>query len=165
MSINEKSPIGRNHPPKEHQFGPDHPGNRRGRPKGSRNIKTIVQEFAQLKHWATINGRRRRLTTVELLLQTLKAKALQGDVPANKEVERLHDRFTPVVTKDGGYLVVPQDQSPEEWIRQAEISQSVRQDAEIPQALSTLHEPIEQAAIDRDVGLFVSDPQMQMAHH
>jgi len=80
-----------------------------------------VQEFARLKHTVRINGQPRKVTTVELLLEALKAKALQADVPANKELERLRDRFTPVVKDGVGYLLAPETLTPEEWIRRAEI--------------------------------------------
>lgn len=116
MSTDDKTVVGHKRPPVEHRFGPGKPGNRRGRPKGSRNIKTIVQEFAQEKHKLKVDGRARRLATVDLLLLKLCAKAMDGDVQAAKHVERLRDFYTPVLTRCG-YLIVPGQVSVEEWVR------------------------------------------------
>ena len=83
MSSDKPASAGRNSPPVEHQFKPGQSGNTRGRPRGSRNVKTIVQEFARERHNVKEGGRRRSVTTLELLLRLLIGMSLTGDVRAS----------------------------------------------------------------------------------
>ncbi len=120
MSSDKPSSVGRNSPPVEHQFKPGQSGNPRGRPPSSRNVKTIVQEFARERHKVKEGGRRRSVTTLELLLRLLVGMSLNGDVRASKLLDRLRDQYDPN-TKDLEYLVVPEDLSAEEWVRRQKI--------------------------------------------
>ena len=120
MSSDKPSSVGRNSPPVEHQFKPGQSGNPRGRPRGSRNVKTIVQEFARERHKVKEGGRRRSVTTLELLLRLLIGMSLTGDVRASKLLDRLRDQYDPVM-KDLEYLVVPEDLSAKEWVRREKI--------------------------------------------
>ncbi len=114
------SSIGRNSPPAEHQFKPGQSGNPLGRPKGSHNIKTIVQKIARERHKVKGGGRTQSVTTIDLLLRLLLQMSLKGDVRASKYIENLRDRYDPS-SKKQGLLVVPGEISPEEWIRRQEI--------------------------------------------
>jgi len=95
MSNRKKPPVGRGSPPTEHQFGANKPGNRRGRPKGSKNIRTIVRNIAQEKHSIKEGEETIELTTVELLFRMLAIKAMNGDIRADKFVDRFLDRQSP----------------------------------------------------------------------
>lgn len=88
--------------------------------KGARNVRTIVQEIARERHKIRIEGCVRTMTTAELVVLALNKKAMAGDVRAAREVDRLRDRHGPVEAT-GGLLVVPDEMSPEEWMRRAEI--------------------------------------------
>lgn len=94
---------------------------RGGRPKGARNAKTIVNEIAKEQHTLRIDGKTCKVNTVELLLHVLTAKAMTGNLPAQKLLEKLRDRYAPKVTSSDGYLVVPEGLSNEEFLRRAEI--------------------------------------------
>ncbi|MEL6284203.1 MAG: DUF5681 domain-containing protein [Pseudomonadota bacterium] len=98
---------------------------KRGRPKGSRNKKTIVQEFALKRHAISDGGRQIHVTTAELVITLIRRKAMAGDVRADKLLDRLRDRFAPDA-EEGGYLLAPETLSGEEWIRQAEIRNAHR---------------------------------------
>lgn len=114
----DTTPPGRT-PPREHQFGPDRPGNRKGRPKGAPNVKTIVEKVALDRHKVRKDGRHQRLTTIDLLLHTLRTKALSGDVQAATYLDRFFDRLHPEDTASpGGYLLAPAPLTPEEWVEQ-----------------------------------------------
>ena len=135
MSNDETPPVGRNKPPKEHQFGPDHPGNRRGRPKGSRNVKTIVQEFAQNKARCHHRGRRCKLSTAELLLETLKTLAMNGDYEADRHLERLRDRLRSDIDRECRFACWPGSLVARRVDQKGGDQQSVRQEAELQKAL------------------------------
>lgn len=106
--------------PKGRPFGPGNPAPRKGRRKGARNVETIVREIAMEKHKVKIDGKIRRLTTAELVLLSLRRKALSGDVRAAADIDRLHDRHGPAEVK-GGWLVVPETMSQDEWQAMVEL--------------------------------------------
>lgn len=115
----DTTPPGRTPPPQEHQFGPDRPGNRKGRPKGAPNVKTIVEKVALDRHKVRKDGRQQRLTTVDLLLHTLCTKALNGDVQAATHLDRFTDRLQPEdAGSQCGYLLAPAPLTLEEWVEQ-----------------------------------------------
>ncbi len=93
-------------------------GNPKGRPKGDRNRKTIVQEVADETRSAIENGKRRKRSTLELVLLRLRNLALEDkNVRAFGELHKLIDAYQPQQTRDDvGCLVVPAELTPEEFI-------------------------------------------------
>ena len=83
-------------------------------------MKTFVKAFAEERHAITENGKKVKLTSAQLVVKTLLAKAMEGDVGANIYVEQLRHRFTQSKTA-GGLLVVPEVLSEEEWDRWVKI--------------------------------------------
>jgi hypothetical protein len=77
----DKGP-GHGNPPKRYRFKPGKSGNPRGRPKGSRNIRTDLTELMKRKVAVRENGRQRRISRQEAMLLSLYDKALRGDVRA-----------------------------------------------------------------------------------
>jgi len=120
MSDDDKRGYG--HPPKEHQFRSGEDGNRngKGRPKGSKNRKTIVREIACERHRVTENGRKVIRTTAELLLHGLRMQAFAGNRKALKYYYGLLERHdeTEDTTLRGGFLFLPGGvNSMEDWVR------------------------------------------------
>lgn len=95
---------------KENQFGKGKSGNPSGRPKGSKNMKTIVQEIANERHAFTEDGVTEKLPVSELLLKILQRKACVGDLKAIKLLDKVREKFdaTPAANEQIGYLVVPE---------------------------------------------------------
>lgn len=124
MTTPKKSPVGRGAPPSKHKFGADKPGNRRGRPKGSKNVKTILRDIAQEKHTIWEGDRYVTLTTVDLLLHVVKIKAMNGDIQADKLIDRYLDRQTPP-SDIGGCLVVPEPMSVVEFAKRLDKENSL----------------------------------------
>ena len=58
--------VGYRKPPMRRRFKVS--GNRKGRPKGAKNRKTIVQAVADEMHTVIENGKRRKRSTLELVL-------------------------------------------------------------------------------------------------
>ena len=88
MSDEQDDPVGYRRPPKAHRFGAANSGNRRGRPAGSKNTKTLVHQIAHERQVVQENGRPVPRSNVELLFRTLQQKALSGDVRAIKLLDR-----------------------------------------------------------------------------
>ena len=84
---------GNSQPPQAHRFAKGQSGNRRGRPKGAHNVKTIVRKVAAELHGVTIQDDVVRQTTVQLILRALSAKAMSGDIAASRELDRLRQRY------------------------------------------------------------------------
>ncbi len=112
--------VGYGKPPTRRRFKKS--GNLKGRPKGSKNRKTIVKAVANEMHSLIENGKHRRLSTLDLVLLRLRNMALEDkNVRAFEELHRLIKAYQPQETNDDvGYLVVPAEMTPEEWVAEQE---------------------------------------------
>jgi hypothetical protein len=73
-----KSPGGST-PPKGSRFTKGKSGNPAGRPKGSRNIRTLIMEAARNQVSVTIAGTRRRISAAQATALQLALKAARGN--------------------------------------------------------------------------------------
>jgi hypothetical protein len=106
--------VGYGKPPMKRRFKKC--GNSKGRPQGSKNRKTIVTAVASEMHSVTENGKRRRLSTLDLVLLRLRNMALEGkNVRAFDEIHRLAKNYLPQEAGGGlGYIVMSARQTLEE---------------------------------------------------
>jgi hypothetical protein len=74
--------IGYGHPPLHSRFKPGRLGNPNGRPKRSRNLRTIVRQVLDEQMPIREGGRLRRMPAIEALLRTLLMRAFKGDLKA-----------------------------------------------------------------------------------
>jgi len=86
--------VGYGKPPKHSQFKP---GNKqgKGRPRGSRNVKSIVRDVLEDKVPVKINGKTRKVSPIELGVRQLVRKANAGDLKAISHVLALGERYSP----------------------------------------------------------------------
>jgi regulator of protease activity HflC (stomatin/prohibitin superfamily) len=77
--------TGYGNPPKHTQFQKGQSGNKKGRPKGSKNLATILQEAARDQVTAKIDGRKQRISKTRATAMQLASKAAAGDQAAMKE--------------------------------------------------------------------------------
>lgn len=74
--------VGRGRPPKAKQWRPGQSGNNKGRPKGSKNRKTIVKAAERKTFPVRKGGRLRKMNTTELGLHNLQQEIAAGDSKA-----------------------------------------------------------------------------------
>jgi hypothetical protein len=89
------SEISRGNPPKHTQFQKGVSGNKKGRPKGSKNLSTLIMEAARDQVTATIDGKRRKISKLQATAMQLATQAAAGNQAAGNnfldwvdEVER-----------------------------------------------------------------------------
>ncbi len=80
--------VGYGRPPKRGRFKPGQSGNPKGRPKGRKNIHTILEETLFRLVTITENGRKRKAPAIEALFLSLLRKSLDGDMRAFEKLLR-----------------------------------------------------------------------------
>src|SRR4030081_1048326 len=121
MSDKPKSGPGRMLPPVEHRFLKGSSGNKRGRPKGSIDLKKLTRTVALKKHRVTVNGRPVRKTLLELVVETVIRGAASGAPSMVSLHNAIRAKVRPMEEKQqGGLLVVPEVLSPEEFMAEIE---------------------------------------------
>lgn len=108
-------------PPLVRRFKSGQSGNRKGRPRGSRNRKTIIREIAQQSHTISEHGKECRRTVLEMMLLALRNLALEGNVRAMRAYEDHLNEFEPQDSSSKyGCMVAPAALSPGEWVAEQE---------------------------------------------
>lgn len=81
--------VGYCQPPKHTRFKPGQSGNPKGKPRGSRGLRTELR--SELGELVTIteNGKSRRIPKRRIVIKALTAKALKGDVRAADKIMQL----------------------------------------------------------------------------
>jgi hypothetical protein len=74
--------VGYAKPPKSSRFQPGQSGNRKGRPRGTLNISTIIDVESTQKVTINEGGRRRTLSKAQVGIRQLFNKAASGDAKA-----------------------------------------------------------------------------------
>ena len=75
----ESVKVGRGNPPRHTRFSKGKSGNLKGRPKGSKNLSTIIMEAANAQVMPTIDGKPRRISKLYATAMQLATKAAGGD--------------------------------------------------------------------------------------
>lgn len=112
MDDDEKKPpykIGYGKPPEHTRFKPGQSGNPKGKPRGAKNLATIVGNAIKQKVVVTENGKRRSVSKLEVAITQLANKAATGDQKALQQllplVHLIEGRAeaaavsTPIITK------------------------------------------------------------------
>ncbi|HUT58921.1 MAG TPA: DUF5681 domain-containing protein [Phycisphaerae bacterium] len=87
--------VGYGKPPKHSRFKPGTSGNPKGRPKGTKNLRSIVRDALFTKIKVTEDGQVRTMNRVEAIVTGLVAKGLKGDIRASESVLRLANQHFP----------------------------------------------------------------------
>jgi len=71
--------VGHGRPPKHTRFSKGRSGNPKGRPKGSKNLSTVIMDAARDKVTANIGGKQRQISKLQATAMQLATKAAGGD--------------------------------------------------------------------------------------
>lgn len=71
--------VGYRKPPVSTRFKPGQSGNKSGRPKGSKNIRSLIEQEANEKISIQEAGRTRKITKQQAIVKRAFSKALSGD--------------------------------------------------------------------------------------
>ena len=118
--------VGYRRPPVTGQFTPGRSGNPSGRPKGARNVSTVIDAALSEKVTVIQNGKRRSITKLEAAFTQMANKAASGDRQAVKlMIELLHQSQT----RDDAQVAASPIGADERRASDAAILAAVRQSA------------------------------------
>jgi hypothetical protein len=92
MAANEDSPdydVGFGKPPRHTRFRKGTSGNPKGRPRGTRNLATVLERTLKEKVVINENGIRKSVTKLEAAVKQLVNKAASGDLVAMRQLSAL----------------------------------------------------------------------------
>jgi hypothetical protein len=92
--------VGYGKPPKSGQFRKGQSGNPKGRPKGSKNIATILHAIMHELINVKDNGRVKTMIKGEAMMRQMVSKALSGDLKATKEILNWNHIFQEAAERD-----------------------------------------------------------------
>lgn len=118
------SDVGYRKPPKHTQFPPHQSGNPAGRPKGTKNVKTILTKLLNKRVRPMVNGKETPMAMVELFFHSLLTDAAKGKAGARRDLLNLlkaYGFFDPGPPEGThGVLVVHEvEEDEEKWSRRA----------------------------------------------
>jgi Family of unknown function (DUF5681) len=85
--------VGYGRPPTHSRFKPGQSGNPKGRPKGSRSPKDILEKVLTAPITVVEDGVKRTITKSEAIYKALVAYGLKGDIRAILTVVKLSEQF------------------------------------------------------------------------
>jgi hypothetical protein len=104
--------VGKGKPDKTKSWKPGQSGNRKGRPKGSKNLKTIARAAAKRTTTVFKNGRRLKQTYLEVGIEQLQRAVAQGSRGALRDYLAFLERhLDPNETKLSMNDLTAQDQA------------------------------------------------------
>ena len=120
MSDKPKNGPGRMPPPVENRFLKGSSGNKRGRPKGSIDLKKITRKVVLKKHRVVVNGRSVRKTLLQLVIESVIRGAASGAPSMVSLHNEIRAKVRPGEKQPGGLLLVPEIISTEEFVAEEE---------------------------------------------
>jgi hypothetical protein len=101
--------VGPGKPPRHTRFKPGQSGNPNGRPKGSKNFATILQQQLRKKVTITVDGKPKRMTVQEVIARRLANDSMKGTTKAMELLIRLTSKSDEGDSKDAASETVLPD--------------------------------------------------------
>ena len=101
--------VGYGRPPKHTRFKQGHSGNSRGRPKGTKNLKTDLMEELSERISVSEGGKPKKLSKQRALVKSLTAKAIKGDARAISIMVNLMVRVLALVEEEREVDLITED--------------------------------------------------------
>lgn len=98
--------VGYGRPPREHQFKPGQSGNPKGRPKGTRNEATILQDVLNRKITVRDGGKPRKIPVIEGIVLRIIEDSLKGNT---KSASFILNRYAAMVSGELPASEITQD--------------------------------------------------------
>jgi hypothetical protein len=110
--------VGKGRPPRSTRWKPGQSGNSKGRPKGAKSFKTILQDaLNQLLHIQE-KGRTRKITAREAIVRRLVNQALKGDLKAIAQLFAMPEMTRPTAPLPGVTMNMTLEEAAEAYRRQ-----------------------------------------------
>lgn len=93
--MSKNNEVGYRKPPKHTRFKKGQSGNPKGRPKGSKNMRTILNELLNRTMVITEKGRKRTVKFMEAYIHQMAAKALNGSTRDQIQLLKMVRDFAP----------------------------------------------------------------------
>lgn len=94
--------VGYRRPPKSGQFKKGVSGNPGGRPRGSRNMRSVFRDVMRQKISVTENGKTRRIPALEVMLRRLANEAMRSDPRALRLILPMIERYADATEAEPG---------------------------------------------------------------
>jgi hypothetical protein len=101
--------VGYGKPPKHTRFNEGHSGNPKGRPKGTKNLKTDLMEELSERISVSEGGKPKKLSKQRALVKSLTAKAIKGDAKAISILVNLMVRVLALVEEEREVDLISED--------------------------------------------------------
>ncbi len=110
--MGEEYEVGYGKPPKQARFSKGRSGNPAGRPKGHKNKGSVVREIIERQVILRENGKPRKVTVFEALVESTVSKALNGSVNDLIKLLQLIEKHVPEKLEEVEEVPVRPDLSP-----------------------------------------------------
>ncbi len=102
--------------PRDTRFKRGQSGNPKGRPRGARGNRAILERVAGDRHAVTIHGERQQLSTFQLVIRVVRDEAIKGNARAIRAMDDLETKYGAQEAPEGvGFLIGPETLTDEEW--------------------------------------------------
>ena len=102
--------VGYGKPPKHTRFGKGQSGNPKGRPKGAKNLRTVVEQEAFSSILVSERGKTRKVSKMTAIMMGMMAKGLKGDTKAAQIALSLFEKYLPDIDPENALIGPPSEE-------------------------------------------------------